>query len=128
MRDDLIARIACALVLLSCSAAAFAHAHLVKTVPADGSTLSVSPPKFVLTFAEPVKLTALSLRKDTEPAKKIGPLPTSASAEVSVPAPQLGAGKYVLSWRVVSDDGHVMPGELSFTVGAVGSAPRATGP
>jgi len=112
-----IARIACASVLMACSALVFAHTHLVKAVPADGSTMTVSPPNFVLKFAEPAKLTALSLQKDAEPAKKIGPLPTTPSAEISIPAPQLVAGKYVLSWRAVSDDGHVMPGKLTFTVG-----------
>jgi len=125
-----IARIACASALIACSALAFAHTHLVKAVPADGSTVKVSPPKFILTFAEPAKLTVLSLRKDAEPAKKIGPLPTTPSAEISIPAPQLVAGKYVLSWRAVSDDGHVIPGKLTFTVGPSGattSAPGATG-
>ena len=125
-----IARIACASALLACGALAFAHTHLVKAVPADGSTVMVSPPKFILTFAEPAKLTVLSLQKDAEPARKIGPLPTTPSAEISIPAPQLVAGKYVLSWRAVSDDGHVMPGKLTFTVGPSGattSAPGATG-
>jgi copper transport protein len=125
-----VARIVCASALMACSALAFAHTHLVKAVPADGSTMTVSPPKFVLTFAEPAKLTMLSLQKDAEPAKKIGPLPTTPSAEISIPAPQLAAGKYVLSWRAVSDDGHVMPGKVSFTVGPSGattSTPGATG-
>jgi len=67
-------------------------------------------------------MTALSLQKDAEPAKKIGPLPTAPAAEISVPAPPLVAGKYVLSWRAVGDDGHVMPGKLTFTMGASGSA------
>jgi methionine-rich copper-binding protein CopC len=125
-----IARIACALVLVGCSALAFAHAKLVKAEPANGSTVTVVPTKFVLTFGEPAKLTALSLQKDAEPAKKIGPLPTDASAQISIPAPKLAPGKYVLSWRVVGDDGHVMPGKLSFTVGpspAATSAPGSTG-
>jgi copper resistance protein C len=125
-----IARIACASVLVVCSVLAFAHTHLVKAVPADGSTVTVSPPKFLLTFAEPARLTALSLQKDAEPAKKIGPLPTTASAQISIPAPQLLAGKYVLSFRAVGDDGHVMPGKVTFTVGpspATTSAPGATG-
>jgi copper transport protein len=125
-----IARFICAAALMACSALAFAHTHLVKAVPADGSTVMVSPPKFVLTFAEPARLTALSLQKDTEPAKKIGPLPAAPAAEISIPAPQLAAGKYVLSWRAVSDDGHVMPGKVTFTVGPSGamtSAPGATG-
>jgi methionine-rich copper-binding protein CopC len=123
------ARIACALVLIGCSAFTFAHARLVKADPADGSTVTVAPTKFMLTFGEPAKLTVLSLQKDAEPAKKIGPLPTNASAEISVPAPKLAPGKYVLSWRAVGDDGHVMPGKLSFTVGpspAATSAPGST--
>jgi methionine-rich copper-binding protein CopC len=125
-----VARIVCASALMACSALVFAHTHLVKAVPADGSTVTVSPPKFVLTFTEPAKLTVLSLQKDAEPAKKIGPLPTTPSAEIAIPAPQLVAGKYVLSWRAVSDDGHVMPGKVSFTVspsGATTSTPGATG-
>ena len=116
-----IARIVCASALLACSALALAHTHLVKAVPADGSTVAVSPAKFVLTFTEPAKLTALSLQKDAEAAKKIGPLPTTPSTEISIPAPQLAAGRYVLSWRAVSDDGHVMPGKLTFAVGSSGA-------
>jgi methionine-rich copper-binding protein CopC len=124
------ARLAYALVLLGCSAVTLAHSHLVKAVPADGSTVKASPPNFVLSFAEPVKLTALSLQKNGDAAKKIAPLPAEPSKEISVPAPQLAAGKYVLSWRAVGDDGHVMPGKVTFTVGrtpASTSAPGATG-
>ena len=113
-----IARIACALVLMSCGALAFAHARLVKADPVDGSTVKAAPTKFVLTFGEPAKLTTLSLQKDAEAAMKIGPLPTEAAAQISIPAPKLTPGKYVLSWRVVGDDGHVLPGKLTFTVAA----------
>jgi methionine-rich copper-binding protein CopC len=109
-------RTVCALVLMGCSGWVCAHTHLVKSDPANGATVTTAPTKFVLTFAEPAKLTLLSLQKDAEPARKLGPLPTTATAEISLPAPQLKAGKYVLSWRALSDDGHVMPGKLSFTV------------
>jgi copper transport protein len=122
-----IARIVGALVLMGCGAVAFAHAHLVKSVPANGATVTEAPAKFVLTFAEPAKLTALSLQKDSDPARKLGPLPTAAAAEIAIPAPQLQAGKYVLTWRVVSGDGHVMPGKLSFTVGPSGATTAAPG-
>ena len=119
-----------ALALLGCIALASAHTHLVKAIPADGSTVTVSPPKFVLTFADAARLTMLSLQKNGGPAQKLGPLPTDATAQISIPAPQLTAGKYVLSWRAVSADGHVMPGKLGFTVAASGAttnAPGATG-
>jgi len=121
------ARIACALILVGCSALAFAHAKLVKSDPAEGSTLKAAPTKFVLTFGEPAKLTTLTLQKNAEPAKKIGPLPTSASAEISVPAPKLEPGKYVLAWRVMGDDGHVLPGKLTFTVGPTAATTSAPG-
>jgi copper transport protein len=125
-----IARLVYALALLACGAAAVAHTHLTKSVPADGSTVTVSPPKFVLTFAEPARLTAMSIQKDSAPAKKLAPLPAAAAGEIAVTAPQLAAGKYVLTWRALSDDGHVMPGKISFTVapsGAPTSAPGVTG-
>lgn len=122
-----LARMACALVLVGCSTLAFAHAKLVKADPANGSTVKAAPTKFVLTFGEPAKLTALSLQKGAEPAKKIGSLPTDASAEISVPAPKMEPGKYTLSWRVVGDDGHVLPGKVTFTVGASPAATSAPG-
>ena len=109
-------RTALALVLLGISGLVLAHTHLVKSDPADGATVKQAPAKFVLTFAEPAKLTMLSLQKDAEPAQKLTPLPTTAAAEISIAAPSLKSGKYVLSWRALSDDGHVMPGKLSFTV------------
>lgn len=110
------ARIAWGVVLMAVSALTVAHTHLVKAVPANGSTVHPPLPQFVLTFAEPAKLTTLSLQKDAEPARKLGPLPTAAAAQISIPAPSLAAGKYVLSWRAASDDGHVMPGKVTFTV------------
>jgi len=111
-----VARIAAQFVLIAVSTLAVAHTHLTKSVPADGSTVSTAPSKFVLAFAEAARLTSLSLQKDAEPARKLTPLPTAAAAEISIPAPPLTAGKYVLSWRAVGDDGHVMPGRITFTV------------
>ncbi len=113
-----VTRIACVMALMSWSALTWAHAHLLKSVPENGSTIAVAPSQFVLTFAEPAKLTVLTLQKDAQPAQKIGPLPTSAAPMISIPAPHLSAGRYVLSWRAVGNDGHVMPGKLSFTVGS----------
>ncbi len=95
---------------------ALAHAHLEKTIPADGETLQVAPHDFHLRFAEPVRLTALTLQKQAAEPRKL-PLPGGdAQREFTLAAPDLQAGRYQLSWRVLSDDGHVMPGKISFTV------------
>jgi methionine-rich copper-binding protein CopC len=95
---------------------ALAHAHLEKTIPADGATLHVAPREFRLQFAEPVRLTALTLQKQAAESRKL-PLPgADALREFTLAAPNLEAGHYQLRWRVLSDDGHVMPGKISFTI------------
>ena len=72
----------------------------------------------MLNFSEAARVTALSIQKGSEPEQKLKPLPTIATAQISVPLPQLTPGTYSVSWRVVSDDGHVMSGALHFTLAA----------
>jgi len=93
-----------------------AHAQLKKAVPADGGVLGATPGNVVLTFSEPARLTACWLQKGDGPKQKVTGLATAPAQEISVPVPQLEAGSYVLSWRVVGDDGHVLPGQIHFTV------------
>lgn len=100
------------------TSAAFAHAHLRKAVPADGTTVTASPANVVLTFSEPAHLTACWLQKDAGPKEKIGDLPAAPAAQITVPLPRLAPGVYVLSWRVVGDDTHVVPGQIRFTIAA----------
>jgi methionine-rich copper-binding protein CopC len=45
-------------------------------------------------------------------------LPTTAAQQVTVPLPPLTPGAYLVAWRVISDDGHVMAGVLHFTLSA----------
>jgi methionine-rich copper-binding protein CopC len=103
---------------------AVAHAHLEKAVPANGTTVSASPVNVVLTFSEPARLTACWIQKSGGPKQKIASLPTSPAALISVPLETLAPGTYVLSWRVVGDDGHVLPGQIQFTVSGSAAAPH----
>lgn len=117
-----------ALSLLSVSALVSAHTHLEKAVPADGSTLHEPPRQFVLSFGKPARVTAASLQKDAGVAQKLGPLPEGAAREVSIPAPALSPGRYTLTWRAMSEDGHVMPGKITFTLApGGGTSPPASG-
>jgi methionine-rich copper-binding protein CopC len=103
--------------LLSLAATvAFAHAHLKKAVPADGGVVATSPANVVLTFSEPARLTACWIQRGDGPKQKISGLPPSPAAEITVPLPQLEPGAYVLSWKVVGDDTHIVPGEIHFTI------------
>ena len=108
---------------LTMSVGAQAHTHLKQSTPAEGSVVTVSPSNIVLKFSEAARVTALTLQKNGETAtQKLAPLPIEAATEVTVPAPKLVAGKYAVTWRVVSDDNHIMSGTLHFTV-----APAAVG-
>jgi methionine-rich copper-binding protein CopC len=112
------------LALVALAVTANAHAHLQKSSPADNSVITASPSNLVLNFSEAARLTALSIQKDSEPAQNLKPLPTAAAQQISVPLPQLTPGTYSVSWRVLSDDGHVMAGALHFTLAADRAADR----
>ena len=104
------------LALASFTATASAHAHLQKASPADGSVVTTSPSRIVLNFSEAARLTAASIQKGDEPRQRLKPLPAAAARQISVPLPQLTPGSYSVTWRVVSEDGHVMSGTLHFTL------------
>jgi methionine-rich copper-binding protein CopC len=109
-------RVTSGLVLALAATVALAHAHLKKAVPADGAVVSVAPSSVVLSFSEPATLTACWIQKGDGPKQKVAGLATTPAPQISVPVPKLEAGTYVLSWRVVGDDGHVLPGKIHFTV------------
>src|SRR4051812_30487407 len=95
---------------------AFAHASLVRAEPADGSVLAQPPPTLRLTFNEPVS--PLVIRLIAPSGEVISPTAVAENAILTVTPPRLGQGTYLLSWRVVSADGHPVGGSLVFSVGA----------
>jgi methionine-rich copper-binding protein CopC len=99
---------------------ALAHAHLEQSDPLNGSTVSVTPAHFMLVFSESARLTALSIQREGDAsAQKVGPLPTEASKQFTIPAPKLMAGIYTLTFRTVAaDDNHITSGTIRFTVAA----------
>lgn len=108
-----------ALAGLLLSTAALAHTHLVKSDPADGSVLAQPPEHVSLQFGHAVRVTQFDIQKGDEKSQQLlTPLPEKAGVEISAVAPKLSPGAYVVSWRAVSNDGHVMNGKVRFTVGA----------
>lgn len=112
-----------ALALLMHVAAASAHASLNAADPQDGAVVEEPPQRYALTFSEPVS--PLSLRLVTPDGFSI-PLDHFAvrgnSVEIEAPA-DLGRGTHVLSWRVVSADGHPIGGSVVFSIGEASAKP-----
>ncbi|MEO8306561.1 MAG: copper resistance CopC family protein [Pseudomonadota bacterium] len=95
---------------------AMAHAKLEMSVPAAGSSIAAMPAQLMLHFSEAVKMTAMSIEKEGGKDKIDLKVPAAAKSMVQVESPSLGAGAYLLNWRGLSDDGHIMSGTVRFTV------------
>jgi len=97
---------------------ALAHTELKATLPANAATMAKAPDHVELSFSEPVRLTALAIQKDGQQKQSLGPLPAETTANLHVPLPSMmDDGHYVITWRAMSEDTHVMSGEFMFAVG-----------
>jgi methionine-rich copper-binding protein CopC len=92
---------------------AYAHAHLKQATPADHSVLSAAPSQVILQLSEPARLTAVWIQREAG-ARQPLVAPKEATSEIRLPLPALEPGSYVVSWRALSDDGHVTSGALHF--------------
>lgn len=112
-----------ALIVMASTNQAFAHAALIKTDPADGAVLAQVPARFSLTFSEPVSPLVLTLVKpDGTPVPLTDFRLSDQTVEIGNPQ-ALKSGTHVLSWRVISADGHPVGGSLLFSIGAPSEPP-----
>src|SRR5687767_7048094 len=100
------------LVLLAVAAVAHSHSTLQKSTPANGSVVRSAPQSLMLEFSEATRLTAVTLQKGNDEARKLAPLPSEPAAHMSVPLPHLSPGTYIVTWRGVSQDSHVRSGTI----------------
>ena len=101
---------------MATTSGALAHAHLKTSVPSDGSILGAAPSELVLEFSEAARLTALWIERSGAEKQKVSPLPQEPRTRIAVPLVKLAPGDYVVSWRVLGADGHVVPGKIRFTL------------
>ncbi|MET7422548.1 copper resistance protein CopC [Dactylosporangium sp. NPDC005555] len=106
-------------MLLGLSQPAYAHAHLAGTDPAEGAVLQTAPDRVRFTFDEAVRGVPGGVQVFDAQGELVEARPTVKGAELEVvPAEPLGNGTTVITWRVVSEDGHPISGALTFSVGA----------
>ena len=107
-------------VLLPASPAS-AHASLLRTDPASGAILNEAPAEVTLAFSEPVG-TSLGKVTVVDPdgkSVKRGKLVQRNGPEVTAKLKDgLRQGTYLVSYRVISADGHPISGGFTFSIGA----------
>ncbi|WP_448192343.1 copper resistance CopC/CopD family protein [Azospirillum sp. sgz301742] len=123
----LISAVLLGVVLVVWSAgAAWAHAVLRETVPADGVRLDAPPHEVVLRFNEPVVPIAVQVLDGGGHAVARTGAVSARDDTVRLGLPHhLPTGTYVVSYRVTSADGHPAAGSITF---GVGMAPEAVAP
>ena len=120
-------------ILVILPMAANAHSPLSASTPKDGEVLNVPPGEIVMEFKSPAKLIKVELMKvkrnqgnsffgalfggdDGEPLPLGKSFLMSMNKRQIIPMPSLARGDYLLLWRAMGEDGHVIKGELTFKV------------
>jgi methionine-rich copper-binding protein CopC len=111
-------RIACAAVFgaFAITTPAFGHAHLSKSTPASGATVT-PPAEIVLSFTEPLEPAFSSIELRDSMGKRIDTGKAQVKDDVMrLSLKPLPAGRYTVKWRVLSVDTHKSQGDFAFTV------------
>jgi methionine-rich copper-binding protein CopC len=109
-----------ALLLLVPVSGAAGHASLTSSDPADGTELAIAPAEVTLTFSEEllnelVEVSILDAAGDLVMATEAEQTPPPGT-DVIVPWPaDLPPGQYSVAFRVVSEDGHPVTGQVTFS-------------
>lgn len=110
---------------------AFAHAQLLGTSPASGSTVRTQPAAVIFKFSEAVSGTLGAVRVYDAQGHEVDDLrvshPAARQSWMGVGLePHLPAGTYTGTYRVISADTHVVYGGVVFNIGRAGAVPRFT--
>ena len=107
--------------------AAQAHTVLVGSSPESGARLERAPSAVQLEFNEPVSVVALRVLNSAGANIAGPPRMEGGSVQAPLSIPQAGLGRYIVSYRVLSEDSHPVAASFEFTVGGE-PVPRRTAP
>lgn len=118
------------LLVVVAAAPASAHASLVRSSPADRSSVATAPKIVSLTFDENIRMPSVLLVTDADGASVVASRTSVVDNIVSTRVSLATSGDYAVVYRVVSADGHPLSGRLSFGVGTghSGGAIRSSDP
>lgn len=104
---------------LGAAAPALAHSFLVDATPSAKDHVSASPKTVKLRFGggvEPSYSTISILDSSGKLIVEGAKGKPEKPRELTLDAPELAAGAYVVKFRVLSSDGHIVEGQYEFTV------------
>lgn len=129
LTTGVVAGVLAALAMLVGAAPAFAHAQFESSDPADGASLATGPQTVTLTFSDTMRqgFNTITVTGPDGVQYQAAGDPTAQDTTVSIGVGPLGpAGVYQIGYRVLSDDGHPITGQVGFTLTQPGAGAAAT--
>ena len=107
-------------LLVGLAPAAVAHTELILSTPEDGAVLDAVPAEVVLTFSEPLipDAVTISVADSAGLVIRVADPVVDGSDVTLVWPPGLQGSAFDVNYRVVSQDGHPVSGQISFTTTA----------
>ncbi|MFC0189879.1 copper resistance protein CopC [Fictibacillus aquaticus] len=107
------------LLLIVSPQKSFAHSGLVKSEPAEGSTVTDNNVKFLLTFNTEIENLS-RIRVTDSNGKEVALMQMAAKGNelVSESENAMPNGTYNVYWKIIGEDSHVVQGSYKFTVKA----------
>lgn len=104
------------LATLCLAGTASAHATLIGSDPADGATLQAAPASVTLTFDDSLENfePVVTVSGPDGLTYQSGPATIDGATLSNAVQPLTAAGTYTIAYRVVSDDGHPVEGQVRF--------------
>lgn len=98
-------------------ASVFAHSHLEDSTPKNGEVVTESLSKITLTFETAIEPTSsfslLDENNDSIPLSTVSIRGNQLFADVEN---NLNNGAYTIHWNIIGEDGHLLEGDIPFTV------------
>ena len=108
------------LISLLCPSSLWAHAYLVKSVPAQRATLYRAPAKIQLWFNERLEPRYSSFTVSESSGNLVetikGQVDSVDTKLIAATIKALPPGRYLVKFRVLSVDGHVVEDQFPFTI------------
>jgi methionine-rich copper-binding protein CopC len=112
--------------LALCAGPAAAHDELIGSIPEDGSTVATTPEVVELAFDQPVQreFDQLAVLDEDDVHHEEGEVEI-VGGRVRQPVGELEPGRYRITYRIVSADGHPVTGTVTFNFSSDGPFPTA---
>ena len=126
----LFAAVVAAVLFVGPASPAHAHDGLASSDPIADSVLDVAPVAITLTFTADIlggaTSTAVIVNDATGAQVQAGDPVIDGPVVTQALSPTATSGAFLVTWRVVSSDGHPISGEFSYTVNAPAPAPTTS--